>query len=80
MVFTVSLSEPSSQIITVDYVTVEGTATADTDYTSIERTTLTFEPGQISKIVDVQLYGDVFDEEDEYFELDLSSLSPRVKP
>jgi hypothetical protein len=43
----VTLSAPSSQTVTVDYSTSDGTATAPTDYQSASGT-LTFSPGQTS--------------------------------
>ena len=47
-VFTVSLSNGSSQPITVDYATAAGTATAGVDYTATSGT-LTFMPGQVGQ-------------------------------
>ena len=43
--FTVSLSAPSAQPVTVVYATSDGTATAGIDYVAIPATTLTFAPG-----------------------------------
>src|SRR5689334_9534571 len=48
--FTVSLSAASSDTITVDYTTVDGTATAPDDYTTASGT-LTFDPGDTTKTV-----------------------------
>src|SRR5262249_24340792 len=46
-VFTVSLSNASSQTVTVDYSTSDGTAsTSDNDYTAVPSGTVTFSPGQ----------------------------------
>ena len=42
---TVSLSSPSSQTVTVDYATVDGSATESGDYTAASGT-LTFAPGE----------------------------------
>ncbi len=73
LVATVSLSEPSSQTITVDYATSDDTATAGDDYTAISATPLTFNPGDVSKTVNIAILSDVIDENDETFTLTLSS-------
>src|SRR5205085_4439028 len=49
--FTVSLSNPSDQTITVNYATADGSATAGSDYVAVPTTTLTFNPGETSKPV-----------------------------
>ena len=72
--FTVSLDNPSSETVTVDYVTSDGTAkTADSDYTAITTTTLSFAPGETSKTVTVNVTGDTTEEADQTFNVDLSS-------
>lgn len=72
MQFTVSLSNPSSDVITVEYQTVSGTAAAGIDY---QDTTgiLTFEAGQTEQTVDVLIVGDTLFEPDETFTLELFS-------
>jgi Calx-beta domain/PA domain len=72
-VFTVSLSASSADPVTVQYATAAGTATAGTDYTSLPLATLTFAPGQTSKPVTVKVKGDVKDEDNETFFLNLSN-------
>ena len=52
MAFTVSLSNPSSLAITVQYATANGTATAGSDYTATNGT-LTIAAGQTSQTVAV---------------------------
>jgi hypothetical protein len=71
--FTVSLSNPSSQTITVQYQTANGTATAGSDYVAIGLTTLTFNPGVTSLPVNVTVTGDFVDEVDETFSVNLSN-------
>ena len=75
--FQVSLSEPSSQVVTVDFATANGTAVYGSqgsgDYFRRLSTTLTFLPGQTQKVVDVTVLPDARDEVDETFHLDLSS-------
>ncbi len=57
-IFTVSLSNPSFQPITVDYATADGTATtADNDYSSTSGT-LTFAANETSKTISVSVNGD----------------------
>jgi hypothetical protein len=71
--FTVSLSDPSTQAITVKYKTVNGTAkTSDNDYIGVSGT-LTFAPGQTSKTFNVQVVGDTKFEQNETFTVVLSA-------
>jgi serralysin len=72
--FTVNLSQASSQSITVNYGTQNGTATAGTDYTGINGT-LTFTAGQTSKNVTVKVTPDTLTEANETFTLNLSSAT-----
>jgi len=55
--FTVSLSQPSSQTVTVQYATANGTATS-ADYTAIPLSTLTFAPGTTTQTVTVSIIND----------------------
>src|SRR5262249_5282064 len=58
-VFTVTLSNPSDQPVTVSFNTADGTALlSDNDYQSTSGT-LTFAPGQTSQTVTVNVLGDV---------------------
>src|SRR5207302_939807 len=71
--FTVSLTNPSAQAITVDYATQDGSATtADSDYAQ-NTGTLTFAAGETSKTVTVKVNGDTTFEPDEGFALKLSN-------
>lgn len=69
--FTVYLSAASSQTVTVNYSTSDGTATAGSDYQATSGT-LTFAPGQTSATVAVLVNGDTVDEPDETFYVNLS--------
>ncbi len=69
--FVVSLSNPSNSSVTVDYVSTSLSASAGVDYVAVNGT-LTFEPGETAKQVVVQVNGDVVQEGDETFYLDLS--------
>src|SRR5205807_2421291 len=74
-VFTVSLSNPSSQTITVNYATANITATlADNDYQSASGT-LTFAPGQTTQTITVLVNGDTKFEPNEIFCLVLSKAT-----
>ncbi len=72
--FTVSLSAASTSSVTVAYNTSAGTATAGTDYTAASGT-LTFTPGQTSKVVSVSVIGDSTVEDDETFYVNLLSAT-----
>ncbi|MGI0486316.1 Calx-beta domain-containing protein [Pantanalinema rosaneae CENA516] len=73
--FTVSLSTASSSVVTVDYATIDGSATASSDYTAIPLTTLTFAPGQTSQTITVNVQGDLDVETDETFFVNLSNAA-----
>jgi len=72
MSFTVSLSNPSSSTITVQYATANGTATSGSDYTATNNT-LTFVAGETSKTVAVSITGDTRNEANETVNLNLSN-------
>jgi uncharacterized repeat protein (TIGR01451 family) len=73
--FTVSLSNPSSQTVTVNYTTADGTATvADGDYAAASGT-LTFAPGVLAQPITVNVNGDTKFEPDETFAVNLSAPS-----
>lgn len=69
--FTVSLSNPSAQAVTVVYETGRGTATVSEDYDEASGL-LTFAPGQTTQAVAVTFKGDASDEPDEMIGLSLS--------
>ena len=71
--FTVSLSNPSTSVLTVDYSTADGSATAaGGDYMSASGQ-LTFQPTELSKTVTIQINGDPTEETDENFFVNLSN-------
>jgi hypothetical protein len=72
--FTVSLSGPQADPVTVDFATADGTATAPTDYTS-NSGTVTFAPGVTSQPVTVLVNGDTTFEPNETFFVNLSNAS-----
>ncbi|HBZ30750.1 MAG TPA: hypothetical protein DEO56_09180, partial [Nitrosomonas nitrosa] len=69
--FTVRLTEPSADPISVNYTTSPGTAVSGTDYTPVSGT-LTFLPGQTMAAVQVDVLGDTAVEASELFSLILS--------
>ena len=70
--YTLTLSDPSTKTITVQYATANGTATAGLDYTSVTGT-LTFNPGVTSQVINIPILNDSINEADETFTLNLSS-------
>ena len=74
LTFTVSLSAPSGRTVTVAWATADGTAGAPGDFTS-GGATLTFDPGDTSKTLNVALVGDTTCESSEGFTVGLSSPS-----
>jgi hypothetical protein len=78
-VFDVNLSNPSSDVITVKYDTIPGTATSDVDYISASGT-LTFNPGEQKKTITILGNGDTNVEADEDFILRLSAPTNAILP
>jgi len=71
--FEVILSPESDVVVSVDYAALDDTAAAGSDYTAISDT-LTFQPGDTSQTISVDILGDVIDEEvSEAFILQLSN-------
>ena len=70
--FTAALGQASSQTITVNYATANGTATAGSDYVAVSGL-LTFPPGVTSQTITVSVPGDLIDEADETFFVNLSN-------
>jgi CSLREA domain-containing protein len=71
-VFTVTLSGQSSQTVTVNFATANGTATAGSDYQAASGT-LTFLPLETTKPVTVTVNGDTSFEANENFSVNLST-------
>jgi hypothetical protein len=69
--FTLTLSGPSVEAIAVRAITSPGTATASSDYNSIN-TAVIFQPGTVTRTVDVGIIGDTNLESNETFFVDLS--------
>jgi hypothetical protein len=69
---TVSLSGAVAQQVTVQFATANGTATAGADYTATSGT-LTFAPSALTATVTVSITGDLLDEDDETFFVNLTN-------
>ena len=74
LAFAVTLSRAAAGQVTVDYQTVNGTASAGSDYTAASGT-LTFDAGESSKTVEVAVLDDSHDEGEETMTLRLSNPS-----
>src|SRR5439155_15187552 len=72
--FTLTLSAPPANTVTVDVATADGTAAANQDYTPVAMT-VTFAVGEVSKVVSVPILGDVIPEIDEALTLNLTNAS-----
>lgn len=74
-VLTVSLDKDYCEPITVEYETVDDTATGGSDYTTTSGT-LTFAAGETTKKITVEVIGDTDCEDDETFTVELSNPLP----
>ncbi|HEX7255988.1 MAG TPA: Calx-beta domain-containing protein [Gaiellaceae bacterium] len=74
---TVTLSAPSSEQVTVNYATADGTAHAGSDYEATSGT-LAFAPNDTSETFDVAIVDDQRDEPDQTFLVNLTSPSNTV--
>ncbi|NJP08793.1 MAG: hypothetical protein HC866_04335 [Leptolyngbyaceae cyanobacterium RU_5_1] len=72
LTFTVSLSTSSTQTVTVNYATADGTATVGSDYTAASGT-LTFNPGETRKTIAVPIMGDLISENTETLFVNLNA-------
>ncbi|MEM9653319.1 MAG: Calx-beta domain-containing protein [Actinomycetota bacterium] len=72
---TLNLDSPAVNPLTVDVETADGTATAGSDYVALPLQTVTFNPNDQSKTVDITINGDTAVEPDETFDLVASNPS-----
>jgi hypothetical protein len=72
--FAVTLSAPSAVSVTVNFATVSGTATADSDFVATSGP-LTFAPGVTSQTITVPVIGDLLNETNEQFTIALSGAT-----
>ncbi len=71
--FVVTLDKPGTGNVSVNYATVDGSARAGSDYLAQATQTLTFTPGEMVKVVTVDLLNDTSAEPGEYFDLRLTA-------
>ena len=74
MTFLIALSGDAVETVTVDYATADVTAAAGEDYVA-RSGTLTFQPGENTKQIDVEILRDFLVEGDEFLELMISNAS-----
>lgn len=74
LIFDLLLDKASTNALSVDYVTEAGSATENVDYTRAEGT-LTFQPGEVTQAITIEVIGDDFSEDDEFLRLRLSNLT-----
>jgi hypothetical protein len=75
LTFTVTLSKASSETVSVNFATANGTAQSTSDYTA-QSGTLTFAPGSaLTRTVSIIINGDALDENDETLFVFLSSAT-----
>ena len=74
LMFIVTLDKAATGLVTVNYATADGTATAGSDYAALTGT-LTFAAGETSKMVHVVVNGDTAVEAAETFSLTLSGAT-----
>src|SRR5207247_1956713 len=72
--FTVRLSAPSAQTVTVNFATADATATAGADYMPTNGV-VTFAPGTTNRTIAVAVLGDLLNETNETFLVNLTSAT-----
>lgn len=77
MTFTVTLDRMSPHTITADYASTGGTATSGSDFLAASNG-LIFAPGDLSKTIEITVYGDTDLEGDESFSVTLSNATNAV--
>ena len=78
---TVSMNKASTDAVTFDYATRDGTAVAGTDYTQIAATTGTIAAGETSLDIDITILTDNAVESDEHFFVDISNpMNATISP
>jgi hypothetical protein len=72
--FSVLLNHPAATTVTANFTTANGSAQAGTDYQAVSGT-LTFNPGETLKSIEVQVIGDQLTEPDETFQVNLTGAT-----
>jgi hypothetical protein len=73
--FVVRLSAPSSNVVSVNYSTTNGTAYSGSDYEGVASTPLSFAPGETLKTVRIAIENNTTAENDESFSFNLASAT-----
>ncbi len=71
--FNVTLSPASTEVVNVNVVTLDGTATSPEDYTALASTILTFNPGDTTQTVTIPIIDDSIGETNENYTVNLSN-------
>jgi serine protease len=74
LAFNVSMTEPVAGPVTFDVSTVNGTATAGSDFVALNSMPMTLAAGETNKLFNVTLLGDTTKEADETFSFQLSNI------
>jgi hypothetical protein len=74
-VFQVRLDRASADTITVTFFTLDGSAVAPGDYTSIPSGSVNFTPGQVQTQITVTIRGETLNEQNETFAVTLGSVT-----
>ncbi len=69
----VSLSGASDEIVTLNYSTDDSTAEAGKNYTAVTSGTLTFNPGETSRTISIDILHDTASKQDVYFKVKLGN-------
>ena len=74
MLFTIALSTPATQLITIDYSTANGTAVEPGDYVAVAAGSTTFQVGEQIKVIPITVNSDAdITEVDENFTVTISA-------
>ena len=73
VILAVTLSSASGRTISLDYASIDGTATAPGDYQPVSGN-LSFAAGEVRKTIAIQIVGDTTLEQDETFQISMSNL------
>lgn len=76
--FTITLDRASSKTVTVSYSTADVTAKSGEDYTAVTNQSITFQPNETSKTINISVIANDIEEGDEDFTVTLSNASNAV--
>jgi hypothetical protein len=76
----VYLSQESDRTVSIDYTTVDSTAIAGKNYEAITSGNLTFMPGELSKVIKLNILSDTAGKKDVYFNIKFSNPVNSVQP